>query len=107
MSLLIRAWKNKGAILEGIKNNVFKKEHVEQIYDHRLEICKGCDSMDESGDHCAIPGTSPCCAECGCSFSIKLRSLSAECDLKKWKAETSELEEDAIEEYLKNKDNDI
>ncbi len=99
-SLLIRAWKNKGAILEGVKNNVFKKEHVEEIYNHRKKICEGCNSIDLTGDHCAIPGTQPCCGECGCSLGIKLRSLSAECDLAKWAAETTQEEEDAITSKL-------
>jgi len=99
-NLLIRAWKNKGAILEGVKNNVFKKEHVEEIYNHRLEICKGCPSMDIKGDSCAIPNTAPCCGECGCSFAIKLRSLSAGCDLDKWDPECSEEEEDAINDKI-------
>ena len=102
-SLFIRAWKNKGSILEGIKNNVFKQDHVEQIYNYRFDICKSCDSMDTTGEHCAIPKTQPCCAECGCSFSIKLRSLSAECDLKKWRAELSEQEEDALTNHLDEK----
>jgi hypothetical protein len=99
-NLFFRAWKNKGAIMEGIKNNVFKKEHIEEMYNHRLNICKGCDSMDEKGDSCAIPNTAPCCAECGCSFSIKLRSASAACDLGKWGPEMSQEEEDELEEQL-------
>jgi hypothetical protein len=101
-NLLIRAWKNKGAILEGLKNNVFKKQHVEDVYNHRLQICNGCESIDKTGDNCAMPGTQPCCGECGCSLAIKLRSLSAECDLKKWRAEVSEEEEDAINAYLED-----
>lgn len=103
-NLLIRAWKNKEAILEGLKNNVFKKKHIEEVYNHRKSICDSCDAIDLSGKHCAIPGTSPCCGECGCSLSIKLRSLSAECDLKRWRAEVSEEEEDAINAYLENTD---
>jgi hypothetical protein len=98
--LFIRAWRNRYAIADGIKNNLFKKEHVEEVYNHRLGICSKCPSIDTDGEKCAIPGTAPCCGECGCSLGIKLRSLSAECDLKKWEAETTEEEEDAINAKL-------
>lgn len=98
--LFFRVWKNKGAILEGVANNVFKKEHIEEMYNHRLKICKTCPAMDVKGDSCAMPNSAPCCAECGCSFSIKLRSGSAQCDLNKWGPEMTTEEEDELDEYL-------
>jgi len=56
---------------------------------------------------CAIPGTAPCCNEkrggCGCSLSLKLRSLSSECPLKKWEAITTEQEEDMINKQIHDK----
>ena len=33
-----------------------------------------------------IPGTQPCCGECGCSLDFKTRALSTECPLGEWKA---------------------
>lgn len=99
---LIKIWKAKGKILEGIKNRVFKKEHIEQIYEERLKTCEECKELDTEGSKCAVPGTRPCCGICGCSLGLKLRSLSSECDLKKWKAVTSEEEEDLINKQLEN-----
>jgi len=99
---LLKIWKNKGLILEGIKNNIFKTEHVEEIAQERLSICMSCDEIDKEGKSCEMPGTQPCCGLCGCSLAIKVRSLSAECDLKKWKAELSEKEEDELNNYLEN-----
>lgn len=99
---LIKIWKNKGKILEGIKNRVFKQEHVEEIYNERLKICKDCIHYDAEGTNCAVPGTAPCCSDCGCSLGLKLRSLSAECDLARWSAVLSEEEEDKLNEHFFN-----
>lgn len=94
--MLIKIWKERNKIMEGVKNNVFKKEHVEQVAAHRKEFCDTCDEIDWSGEKCAVPGTSPCCAQCGCSLKFKTRSLSSECPLSYWKAIVSESEEDMI-----------
>jgi len=99
---LIKIWKNKGKILEGIKNNIFKSEHVEEIANERFEFCKKCPDLDKEGKSCEVKGTHPCCGLCGCSLQLKLRSLSSECDVKKWGPELSEKEEDLLEEHLKN-----
>mgnify|MGYP006907024239 CR=1 FL=1 len=32
---IIKLWKNKGKIAEGIKNRIFKQEHIEEIYAER------------------------------------------------------------------------
>jgi hypothetical protein len=97
-------WKNKGQILEGIKNSVFKKEDVEQLADHRMGICVGCELFDEKGDGCMVTGTGPCCDQtkggCGCSLKFKTRSLSSACPKNKWGAEMSEQEEDLLKRKL-------
>ena len=36
----LNAFKNAKSILEGIKNNIFKKEHVEAEAELRFDICK-------------------------------------------------------------------
>ena len=101
---IIKIWKNKGQILEGITNSIFKKEDVEEIAQHRMQICNNCDLLDEEGEGCMIPGTQPCCNEkkggCGCSLSLKTRALSSECPLGKWKAELTEEEEDKLNQKL-------
>lgn len=103
---LIRIWKSKGQIIEGITNSIFKREDVEEIAKHRMEICKSCPSKmyDEKGDGCMVPGSQPCCNEnvggCGCSLNLKTRSLSAACEQGHWDAEISDEEEDKLNEKL-------
>lgn len=90
--------------MEGIKNNIFKREDVEQIAAARLEICKKCKLYDEEGSGCMVLSTQPCCNKdkggCGCSLSLKTRSLSSDCPKKKWTAELSQEEEDLLKQKL-------
>lgn len=104
---IIQIWKNKDQIIEGIINSIFKKEDVEEIVHQRMQICKECALYDVLGDGCMIPGTQPCCNKalggCGCSLSLKTRSLSSDCphpDGPKWKAILSESEEDLLNKKL-------
>lgn len=101
---IIKIWKNRNQIKEGILNNIFKKEDVEEIAKERMNICTGCPVFDLYGEGCIVPGTEPCCNEklggCGCSLSIKTRALSSECPLGKWKAEMTEEEEDILNQKL-------
>ncbi len=86
MKSVIKIWKNKGQILEGIKNNIFKSEHIEEIATERYAICQGCNLLDLEGKECLVPNTQPCCGSCGCSMKLKLRALSADCPEGKWDA---------------------
>ena len=97
----IRIWKNRGLIMEGIKNNMFKTAHVENIAFFRNEICNNCEFIDKIGGSCAVPGTQPCCSECGCSLAFKTRSLASECPKGFWKAELTEAEEQALLKQIK------
>jgi len=100
----IKIWKEKGKILEGIKNNIFKKDHIEDIAKERMAICKICPYIDHVGKSCAVPGTQPCCGDCGCKLSWKTRSLSSSCPKNYWKALLTEDEEDKLEDEInKNK----
>ena len=103
-SNVIKLWKTKGQILEGITNSIFKKEDVEEIAQQRMQICMNCGLYDVQGVGCFVKGTHPCCNEklggCGCSLSLKTRALSSECPLGKWKAELTEEEEDALNQKL-------
>lgn len=89
MNTLIRAWANRGQIVEGIKNSIFKKEDIEEVAALRNEICRTCPNFDTKGDTCAVPGTQPCCTACGCCLKFKQRAMAAACPLDKWKAEMS------------------
>ena len=78
-SKYLDVFKNADKIAEGIKNNIFKKEHVEAIAQERFKICIACSLFDARGDNCMAPGTQPCCSDCGCSLAFKVRSLSSDC----------------------------
>ena len=101
---IIQIWKHKGQILEGIKNNVFKREDVERIADARMEICISCPIYDRTGEGCMVPGTEPCCNQnkggCGCSLNFKTRSLSSSCPMGRWDAEITQEEDDALRQKL-------
>ena len=88
--MLKKIWQSKFLILAGLLNKIFKRDPVEVIYNKRLRICKQCPLRDVLGNKCLVPGTGPCCGQCGCSESVKLRSLDSECphpDGAKWKSE--------------------
>tara|TARA_R110002020_G_scaffold245343_2_gene459079 strand:- start:13959 stop:14300 length:342 start_codon:yes stop_codon:yes gene_type:complete len=97
---LIKAFSNINQIAEGVKNNIFKKEHVEEVAKERWEHCKKCEYLDNEGSKCVAPGTQPCCAECGCSLAFKLRALSSDCPKEKWKSLMSEEMEDKLKEKI-------
>ena len=100
---LIKIWKAKGQIYEGIKNSIFKKEHIEQIASERMAVCRGCPHIDLKGNKCEIPGTAPCCGLCGCKLSLKTRSLSSQCadeSNQRWSAVLTEDEEDKLNQNL-------
>lgn len=101
---VIKIWKSKGQILEGLKNSIFKKEDVEEIAQQRMQICKKCALYDVQGTGCMVPGTQPCCNEklggCGCSLGMKTRSLSSDCPKGYWKAELTQDEEDQLNKKL-------
>ncbi len=100
MKNLINIWKNKNKILEGIKNSIFKTEHVEVIAKERNKICKKCPHIDNTDSTCLLPRTEPCCKLCGCSLHLKQRSLSSSCDDGRWGAVLSEEEEDLLNQSL-------
>lgn len=98
-SNLLKIWKNRGKILEGIKNNIFKKEHIVQIADERKVLCEACEHYDVEGSKCASHlAPKPCCGHCGCSIKLKTFSMSSECPVGKWKAVMNEEEEKELEE---------
>lgn len=94
MNILKQIWKERHKIMEGIKNSVVRDEFVEDVASLRYNICSEC---EHHGDECAIPGTAPCCNECGCSLGFKTRALSADCPLGKWHALITEEQEDELD----------
>jgi hypothetical protein len=86
ISKLLGALGNIKQITEGVKNKVFKKDDVEAVARLRWQECKICPLLDKKGKACAVNGTQPCCSDCGCSLSLKLRALSSACPKGRWKA---------------------
>jgi hypothetical protein len=91
-----RLWNNYPLILEGIRNYLFTTDSIEQIALERYTICQACPKLDLVGTECLVPGTQPCCSECGCSLKFKTRSLSSSCPLGKWDSFMSAEEEDQL-----------
>ena len=107
MSSLGKIFKNRKQILEGIKNRVFKNEHVEAVAKERWEQhCVRCEFLDREGSKCAVKGTQPCCGDCGCSLGLKIRSLSSSCPQGKWDALLTDEEEGELNEILDNGEED-
>ena len=96
------AFKNLDQITEGIKNNMFKKEHIEAVVTDRWKVCINCSLFDAKGDDCLVPGTQPCCSDCGCSLAFKMRSLSSECPKGYWQSLVSEETAELINKQIEN-----
>ena len=105
MKRIKEIWKNRRLIWQGIINTIFRKRYVEKIAAERLEICNACEFLDTEGSDCAVTGTQPCCANCGCSLKFKTRSLASECPIGKWEA--VEPDEPQVEEIDLETANDI
>jgi hypothetical protein len=101
---IIKVWKAKGQILEGVKNSIFKSADVEEIAQQRMQICEACQLYTTDDKGCMVAGSTPCCDQrqggCGCSLGFKTRSLSSECPLGKWIAELTQEEEDQLNQKL-------
>ena len=98
ISKLLSAIGNARQIAEGVKNKIFKKDDVEAVAKLRWMECKVCPLLDKKGKTCAVSGTQPCCSDCGCSLSLKLRALSSSCPKGRWGA----IMPGRIENILKN-----
>jgi hypothetical protein len=108
---LIRIWKSKGQILEGVVNKIFKQDDIEEISKERMAACAtnlcGYYDADGSSEQAVVKGK-PACSGCGCSLELKTRCLSCHCYLKDvnqhplWEAVVSPVEETIIRERLPN-----
>lgn len=100
---IIRLWKQRNQILEGIRNSIFKKEDVEEIASERLSICRTntCQHHDPTGtSEAAFVKGSESCGHCGCKLSFATRSLSYACPLGFWEAVLTETEDAHLQEKL-------
>lgn len=100
---LIQIWAKKNMILEGIKNNIFKKEDVEVIARQRMDICRSnaCGFYDAQGisEKVIIQGL-PSCAHCGCNLRIATHSLAYRCPVGKWERVITDMEEAYLNQKL-------
>jgi hypothetical protein len=101
---LIKLWKARNQIMEGITNSIFTRADVEQIAAERQVICTACEHLDTTGESCIVHGSQPCCGKCGCKLAWKTRSLSSECPLegadKRWEAVMNITEEQLLKNQL-------
>jgi len=97
-----KIWENRKLILEGMFNYYFTRRKIERIAYWRNEICVACPLIDLKGDACEVPGTQPCCSDCGCSLKYKTRSMSSSCPQGRWYAVMTEEEEDDLNAKLEN-----
>lgn len=95
-----RIWKNKWLILEGMFNYYFTRKKIKRVAMWRMEICESCPLIDIKGSKCEVPGTQPCCGDCGCSLAYKTHSMSSACPRGRWFAIMSEEDEDILNEKL-------
>jgi hypothetical protein len=111
---LLRIWKSKNQILEGIVNKVFKQDHIEEIAKERLALCQSnvCGMYDADGSsERAVQKGQPACAGCGCNLDYKTRCMSCHCHLQDigehplWVAVISPAEEQLLRERLDNPEN--
>ena len=102
---ILGALGNLDKIAEGIKNKIFKKNEVESIAKLRWAECKLCPFLDKKGSSCAVPNTQPCCSDCGCSLTIKLRSLSSACPKGRWGAVMDGKQENSLINQWLEEDN--
>tara|TARA_R100001163_G_C5066154_1_gene204421 strand:+ start:1762 stop:2223 length:462 start_codon:yes stop_codon:yes gene_type:complete len=107
ISKLLGALGNLDKIAEGIKNNIFKRDDVEAIAKLRWAECKVCPLLDRVGKSCAVPNTQPCCSDCGCSLSLKLRSLSSGCPKGRWEAVMDGKQENTLVNQWLGKEKEI
>ena len=100
LNKLINAFGNMPQIFEGIRNKVFTKSEVEEIAMIRWDICTRCRNFDTVGTYCAVPGTAPCCKDCGCILNLKVRSMSSSCPIGEWAAFMDEETEKNLQDSL-------
>lgn len=71
-------------IIQGWWYRLFKNIRVEKLASERMQICMQCPLFDLNGKACAVPGTQPCCGDCGCALSAATRSPEYSCPQNKW-----------------------
>jgi len=85
---LLKAINRSKQIISGIYRSFFPDIKIELVAAKRLLICNKCVMFDEKGTECFVPGTQPCCGECGCKLQWKIRCMDCECGLGLWGKET-------------------
>lgn len=69
-----------------------------------MEVCKGCDKFSENRRKKGYVSMrlEEHCTDCGCPTASKLRCLSCNCPLLKWKAVLTKDEEEQLKEQLED-----
>lgn len=94
---MIEGWSNVIAPREELK------ELIEEVYKERLSICDICDydSENKKKTGWSTIRIDRHCTNCGCTTEPKLKCLSCECPLAKWKSITTSEKEYALKNNSK------
>lgn len=108
MTKLGDIWKNRTAILEGIKNSIFPKEEIEAIAAERLSVCKACfyHSSNAKSRGYITRRSDDHCTHCSCPLLTKTRALSTSCPINKWGAVISSKEQIVLDGLKSNRKED-
>lgn len=93
-------------IAEGIRNKIAPPEElkalIEQTYQERYNICKGCEwaSFNKYPGRTFMRGEH--CTNCGCKLDLKLRCLSCNCPLNppKWTQKLTREDDSIVKEII-------
>lgn len=79
------------------------KEIIEKTYEQRMQICNSCDEFSETKKKNGWKATriDKHCTLCGCPTESKLRCLSCDCPLAKWKSVMTQDQEMSIKQAIK------
>ena len=101
-------------IVEGWRNYLIPpkemKEHIEQVAQERMEICKACPFMSTNAKETGYTTfrTDEHCTKCGCPLAAKTRSFSSACPMNFWEAILSDEDRYELEKQIKqNEDNKL
>jgi hypothetical protein len=100
---IIKIWKSRNQIIEGIRNSVFTRDDVRELANERITTCRSnkCGFYDAEGkSEAAFVKGAESCGSCGCKLAWATKALSYECPKGFWPAVLTETEDAHLKEKL-------